>query len=608
VRLWLRLVLLIAVAALAPLVVLGLGAAQISTRAVVERVSEMQGRTATGLAESVDLWTRERVDQLARQATSFHVDALDDAGRTQFLRLLYRQTEDARMVLLVDRRGLDLSPAVYLEQAGVGDLQGREAVGGEDLAAFRKAIPVAAALAAGPGRVVLGAPYQPDGRAVPVLPLAMALPGRGEAVLALEVGLDELQSELLRSRPGDYELALLDAEGRRVLGTGAALVEPEVFSALLGSSADDVRYTTAAGVDVLAACVAVPSSGWLLVLAEPLASSLRPAEEIQLRTAFIAGLSAVLSVVLGVMMARRVSRPVVRLRDASLAVAEGDFGHRVEVAGRDELAELMRAFNFMSGRLEQDQEQIAAQKKEIEAFNAELQDRVEERTRQLQSAQKQLVQSARLAAVGEMGSGLAHELNNPIAGILGLVQVLRAGKPAPEQDAFLAPIEDQARRCKEIVAQMLLFSRDAPAGGAVDRADWDVVDLGGVLTDVLALVGGPLRQRGVQVVHAPESGIRIRADASALGRAFAQLLTSVRSSAQAGATLRVQARSEQGRARIDLELSPYAPGLGDDDRLAAGMAFWAARRVFAEHGGELLEPELHANADRVCWSVLLPEA
>lgn len=607
-RLWLRIVLLVAVAALAPLMVLGVAASQISSRAIIERVSEMQIRTATGVADTIDLWTRSTMASVGRQAASFRLGSLDEQERVQFLRLIYRQTGGAHVVALVDRSGLDVSPAVYLDSPGAGDLLGREAVSGDRLARFRNAIPVASALKAGPGVVLLGLPYMVDGRAAPVVPVAVALAGPLEAVLAIEVGLDDLAEQLAPFGVDGAEAALLDEQGGRVLGAGAGLVEPNVFRALLGSSADDVRYTTASGVDVLAACVGVPSSGWLLVVAEPLAKSVAPAAEIQARTAFVAGIAAILSVVLGVLMARRVSQPVVQLRDVALAVAEGDFGHRVLVAGRDELSELMRAFNFMSGRLQQDQEQIAAQKREIEAFNAELQDRVDERTRQLREAQQHLVQSARLAAVGELGSGLAHELNNPVAGILGLVQVLRARAPNSQDDVFLAPIEEQARRCKEIIAQMLLFSRESSGEGQVDRADWDVVDLDGVMNDVLALVGGPLRQRGVQVVHSPARGLEIRADAGALGRALAQLLTSVRSAARAGGVLRIASRRAGGNVYLDLTLSGDDLGVGDDDWMASGMGFWAARRVISEHGGQLIEPDLSAVTDQVAWSIVLPEA
>ncbi|MBN1642636.1 MAG: response regulator [Anaerolineae bacterium] len=96
----------------------------------------------------------------------------------------------------------------------------------------------------------------------------------------------------------------------------------------------------------------------------------------------------------------------------------------------------------------------------VKRFNAELEKRVQERTAELRAAQAQLVQAEKLASIGQLAAGVAHEINNPIGVILGFAQVLR--KRLPEEDALYVPmrtIEREGLRCKEIVQDLLDFAR-----------------------------------------------------------------------------------------------------------------------------------------------------
>jgi signal transduction histidine kinase/DNA-binding response OmpR family regulator len=97
---------------------------------------------------------------------------------------------------------------------------------------------------------------------------------------------------------------------------------------------------------------------------------------------------------------------------------------------------------------------------QLKEFSEELEHRVEERTRELREAQGQLIQSEKLASVGKLAAGVAHEINNPIGVILGFAQVLL--KRTPEDDPMHRPlsvIEREGVRCKNIVQDLLDFAR-----------------------------------------------------------------------------------------------------------------------------------------------------
>jgi two-component system NtrC family sensor kinase len=96
----------------------------------------------------------------------------------------------------------------------------------------------------------------------------------------------------------------------------------------------------------------------------------------------------------------------------------------------------------------------------VKRFNKELERRVEERTAELEAAQQQLIQAEKLASIGQLAAGVAHEINNPIGVILGFAQVLL--KKTPEESALhkpLATMEREGLRCKEIVQDLLDFAR-----------------------------------------------------------------------------------------------------------------------------------------------------
>jgi C4-dicarboxylate-specific signal transduction histidine kinase len=242
----------------------------------------------------------------------------------------------------------------------------------------------------------------------------------------------------------------------------------------------------------------------------------------------------------------------------------------------------------MSTRLQANREEIDAQRRAIEAFNVELQQRVDARTRELRDAQKDLVRAGQLAAVAEVGAGLAHELNNPLAGILGMTQLLRAKAADTGDAAVLARVEQMTVRCREVVDAMLRIS-----AGDVDAAPVPVVDLVGILREAGDLVRGAFGQRGVELELAlPVEALPARIEPLHGARILTQVLNSMRAGLSEGAILRVEAKRVDDEVHVLLTPNrPVAQGVARDDWMASGLSLWVARQALDRLGGRLEEPD-----------------
>jgi two-component system NtrC family sensor kinase len=224
--------------------------------------------------------------------------------------------------------------------------------------------------------------------------------------------------------------------------------------------------------------------------------------------------------------------PIRLLERGVRRLASGDFGSRIALATGDEMQALAEAFNDMTERLR--------------VMYEDLERQVEERSRQL-------VRSERLAGVGFLAAGVAHEINNPLASIAFCSEALESrlrtfvdesdGGDAKVVRQYVRMIQEEAFRCKAITERLLDFSRV----GDIQRVR---TDLAGLIQAVVEMVRHIGKYRNKTIVFNPRTAVLADVDPQEIKQVVLNLVVNALESMEPGGTLRVDLRHAGGMAEM----------------------------------------------------------
>lgn len=270
------------------------------------------------------------------------------------------------------------------------------------------------------------------------------------------------------------------------------------------------------------------------------------------------GLAILAALTLGLMLTRSILRPLAKLREGVLHLAQGDLTTRIQLAGKDEFSELAARFNQMAADLTRHQDD--------------------------------LVRSHKLASIGQIAAGVAHEINNPLAVILGYVRLML--KESTEIKACdLHVIEDEARQCQRIVQGLLDLARPL-------RLDITRIDLAEIMCDAVERLKGSGKLDALEIQQIPQDiHLIAHGDETKLRQVVFNVILNAAEAMPSGGHLGIQMGLENKEVR--LSVTDTGPGIPADvvpyvfnpffttKPRGAGLGLVTSQAIVDAHGGSI---------------------
>ncbi|MBK9516846.1 MAG: HAMP domain-containing protein [Anaeromyxobacter sp.] len=303
--------------------------------------------------------------------------------------------------------------------------------------------------------------------------------------------------------------------------------------------------------------------------------------------------AALLGLAFWVFARRHVVQPVGALVAAAHRVAREDLDAEVPETFAGELGLLGATFNEMTRSLRQ-------ARGEVQALLEGLERQVEERTGALVAARDELVRTERLASVGKLAASIAHEINNPISGIMTFARLisrtLEAGVPdeATRRTLLrnLALVQRESERCSDIVRNLLDFAHERPLLE-------DDLSVNAVVEDALHLVASQFTIQGTRVVKRLAELPRTRGDFAQLRQACVNLLMNAAEAMPFEGTLTVETALAEDGAAVEIAVADTGPGIPAEQQgrvfdpffstkeKASGLGLSVVHGILTHHGGSV---------------------
>ncbi|HBS29755.1 MAG TPA: hypothetical protein DEB06_09970 [Phycisphaerales bacterium] len=334
-----------------------------------------------------------------------------------------------------------------------------------------------------------------------------------------------------------------------------------------------------------------------------------------LLTLSLLGVYALIALTLEVfVLPRLVYEPIRTLRAADDAVQAGERGSELipsEAIPRDEIGQIMRSRNQAIIKLRAQEQQLESALTQLEAAAGEL----KRKNHLLETARRNLADQDRLASLGMMSAGIAHELNTPLAVIKGCVEELASGGGRPLGPERLALMGRVVSRLEGLSESLLDFARARPRRT-------DTVGVRGVVEEAWTLVSLDRGAARVRFENEVPGGAAVSGDPDRLTQVFVNLLRNAVDALDAGGRVTVSAETTVRDARewLSVTVADDGPGIAPSlfprlfepfastrlDAHGTGLGLAVAEGIVREHGGLLLAR--NAEGGGAVFEIMLPRA
>ncbi|MGB5739595.1 MAG: ATP-binding protein [Woeseia sp.] len=395
------------------------------------------------------------------------------------------------------------------------------------------------------------------------------------------------------SRSRGFNAMIRDQKGAPLFATAgddgaSSQYWPKLLSQNSAAAAGTAIEFVADGVPMIGAYAPMADGALWASVEIPSSVIYLTARELLSNLVIIALLLFALAATASLVFARRLSKPIEHLTEAAKKVGRGEFEVTVTSESSDEIGELSRSFNQMTQELGT-------------------------REQKLSQANAALVQSEKLAAFGQLGAGIAHEVKNPLAGILGYTQLTL--RKLDEDSPFrknLNIIETETRRCTEIISNLLRFARQ-------ESAKAEPTNINEVVDAALQIVDHQLGVNNVRIHKEQDLTLPMfEANANQLQQVIMNFaINAQQAMGEEGGDLYVRTRAEGGSG-IVVEVEDNGPGIPEEIRAkifepffttkpagqGTGLGLSVTYGIIKDHGGDIRVEEAQGGGTR--FVVTLP--
>ncbi len=310
-------------------------------------------------------------------------------------------------------------------------------------------------------------------------------------------------------------------------------------------------------------CHAHPASQQVLGVLDTNLSLAKADEQLKVSSArmlyYTMGAMLIIAVLSWLFVWSEVGKPIKALKKGTEHLSRGELGYQIEVRSHDEVGDLAQSFNGMSL-------QLRAANEEIVTWAKTLEDRVDQKTRELKRAHDHVLHVEKMASIGKMAAVVAHEVNNPLSGILTYAKLLRkwvaSGQTEHEkrEEAIqcLELIAAESRRCGDLVKNLLTLSRTAPM-------NVQSTDLHAVIDRSLLLVRHQLELVGVQLqLNYAENLPRVPCDPAQIEQVLLVLIMNAIDAMPRGGNLWIKTELSDDENAVKIQVRDDGTGIAPD--------------------------------------------
>ncbi len=272
-------------------------------------------------------------------------------------------------------------------------------------------------------------------------------------------------------------------------------------------------------------------------------------------------IALVFGILIAMAITRNISKPIDLLVEATRRIGEGDLSVKLNLARRDEFGDLAKTFNNMVDDLKRliEKEKQLALAQEIAEAQRKRAAELEEINKKLKEMQLMLMQAGKMAAVGQMGAGIAHELNQPLTAIRGYTQLmLEEFSPEEPRWEHLKLIEEQTTRMMQIVNNVRRFSR-------MSRISLEPVDVYKPIEDAFMLLSTQLKNHQIEVIQQFDKELpKVMGDADQLQQVFINLITNARDALDGKGGGNIWIRTQVNNGMVEISFKNDGPLIAED--------------------------------------------